>query len=192
MRCFGSLDENAGEFLLAYQDGRAPDGMAELGDAPAAGAGDLRDEAAHVKAFDEARDLPAAPGVGGGRGTEQVHPPLAVVKAVQGVLPAEHGGEEGEVGGGRGIDGARQPAMVIPRRLHQAIEGPQGGSGIVDDGERIEVAVIGGCGHGGVPRQERRISGSGRADEGSREAGRGGVVRERRLIGGDLSTSASN
>ena len=39
--------------------------MAELGDTPAAGAGDLGDEAAHMEAFHEARELRAAPGIGG-------------------------------------------------------------------------------------------------------------------------------
>ena len=33
--------------------------------------------------------------------------------------------------------------MVIPHRLHEAIESAVGGGGIVDDGERIKVAVIG-------------------------------------------------
>jgi hypothetical protein len=50
----GGLEEGGGERLLAKLDGRAQDGVSELGDAPAARAGNLRDQAAQVKPFDEA------------------------------------------------------------------------------------------------------------------------------------------
>jgi hypothetical protein len=117
--------------------------------------GDLGDQATHVKAFHEARDLPTAPGLGGGGGTEEPHAHVAVAKAVQGVLPAEHGGEQGEVGGGRRVEGAGGAAVAIAHRLPEAVEGPLGRGGIVDDGQGIEVAMIGRGRHGGIARQER-------------------------------------
>ena len=84
----GGLQEDAGKLLLAEQDGSAHDGMAELGDTPAAGAGDLGDEAAHMEAFHEARDLRAAPGIGRRGRAEEPGAHVAVAKAVEHVFAA--------------------------------------------------------------------------------------------------------
>jgi hypothetical protein len=59
------------------------------------------------------------------------------------VLAAEHGGEQGEVGDGRGVEGARRATVVIAQGLYEVLESTIGGGGIVDDGERIEVPMIG-------------------------------------------------
>lgn len=124
--------------------------MPEVGDPPAARAGNLRDEAAQVQPFDEAGDLRAAPAIGGSGGPEQLRAHLAVTEALERVLPLEHGGEQGEVGRDRRVEGTGRAIVVIPHRLHQAVEGAMGGGRIVDDGQAIEVAVIGRSGHGGV------------------------------------------
>jgi hypothetical protein len=71
------------------------------------------------------------------------------------MLAAEDGGEEGEIGGRRGIERTRRAAVAIPQRLHEPLEGAIGGRGIIDDGEGIEVAVIGRRGDGGVAREVR-------------------------------------
>lgn len=44
--------------------------------------------------------------------------------------------------------------LLVASRLHETIEGPMRRGGIADDGERIEVAMIGGRGHGGIARQK--------------------------------------
>jgi hypothetical protein len=108
----------------------------------------------HVKPVDEAGDLRAATTVGHRGGAKQPRAHVAVAKALQRVLATEHRREESEVGRGGGSEGAGGSTMGIAHRLHEAIEGTMGGGGIVDDGERLEVAMIGGCGHGGVAREE--------------------------------------
>ena len=77
--------------------------------------GESSNEAAQVGA-DEAGDLRAAPAIGGRGGPEQPRAYLAVAKALEGVLPAEHGGEQGEVGDGRGVESARGAPVVIAHR----------------------------------------------------------------------------
>jgi hypothetical protein len=93
-----------------------------------------------VQAFHEPRDLTTAPSVARGGGAEQLDAEIAVAKALEEVLAAEDGGEEGEVAGRRGIERTRRAAVAIPQRLHEALEGAIGGRGIVDDGEGIEGA----------------------------------------------------
>jgi hypothetical protein len=93
--------------------------------------------------------------VGRCREAEEAHPQVAIPQALEGVFTAEDGGEQGEIGGRRGIERTRRAPAAIPHRLHEALEGAIGGRGIVDDGEGIEVAVIGGRGDGGVAREIR-------------------------------------
>jgi hypothetical protein len=45
----GGLEKGGGERLLAELDGRAQDGVSQLGDPPAARAGNFRDQAVKVK-----------------------------------------------------------------------------------------------------------------------------------------------
>lgn len=54
--------------------------------------------------------------------TEQPRAQLAVAEALEHVLPTEDSGEQGEVGGGRGVEGTRRPAVAIPQWLHEAVE----------------------------------------------------------------------
>jgi hypothetical protein len=77
-----------GDCSLAEQDTSAYDSMAEVGDTPAAGAGDLGNEAAQMEAFHEARDLRAAPGIGGRGRAEPPGAHVAVAKAVEHVFAA--------------------------------------------------------------------------------------------------------
>jgi hypothetical protein len=93
--------------------------------------------------------------VGRCREAEEAHPQVAIPQALEGVFAAEDGGEQGEIGGRRGIERTRRAPAAIPHRLHEALEGAIGGRGIVDDGEGIEVAVIGGRGDPGVAREIR-------------------------------------
>lgn len=157
----GVLQESAWEVLLTEQDGGGHHGMTEVRDAPAARAGDLGEEPAEMQAFEEAGDVGAAPAIRGSRGAEEAHSQLAVAPALEGVCAAEDGGEESEVGWRRGIERTRRATLAIPYGLHQAVEGAMGGGGIVDDGERIEVAVVGRRRHGGVAREIRDALGQG-------------------------------
>jgi hypothetical protein len=53
-----------------------------------------------------------------------------------------------------GVEGTRRPAVVIPHWLHETVEGTMRGGGVVDDGQGLEVAMVGRGRHGGVARQE--------------------------------------
>ena len=141
--------------FLAQQDGGAHHGVTELRDAPAARAGDLGEETAEMQAFEEAGDVGAPAAIGASVGPKEVDPQVAVAEALQGVFAAEDGRKEGEVGGRRGIERTRRTALAIAHGLDEAVEGAVGRGGIVDDGEGIEVTVIGRCGHGGVAREIR-------------------------------------
>jgi len=135
--------------------------VTELRDAPAARAGDLGEETAEMQAFEEAGDVGAPAAIGASVGPKEVDPQVAVAEALQGVFAAEDGRKEGEVGGRRGIERTRRTALAIAHGLDEAVEGAVGRGGIVDDGEGIEVTVIGRCGHGGVAREIRDALGQG-------------------------------
>jgi hypothetical protein len=57
--------------LFAQQDRGGHHGVTELGDAPAARAGDLGEEPAEMEAFEEAGDVGAAATIGYGRRPEE-------------------------------------------------------------------------------------------------------------------------
>jgi hypothetical protein len=147
----GGLQEDGGEFLLAEQDSGAHSGMAELGDTPAAGAGESGDQATQVEAFDEPRDLRAPRGIGRDK---QLRAHVAVAKAMEGVFTTEDRSEGARSVVAAGLK-ARDERPWESAPAARAGRGARWAGGIVDDGERLAVAVIGCCGHGGVPRQER-------------------------------------
>src|SRR5262249_25606645 len=126
-----------------------------LGDAPAARARDLREETPEMQAFEEARDVGAAPTIVFGGRAEEAKAQRAGPEALQQVFAAEDGRKEGEVRERRGIERTRRAALAIPHGLDEAVEGALGRRGIVDAGEGIEVAVVGRRGHGGVAREIR-------------------------------------
>ena len=76
----------------------------------------------------------------------------------------EHGGEQGVVGGSRGVEGAGRAAVAIAHRLPETVEGPLGRGGIVDDGQGIEVPMIGRSRHGGAARMITATRGGDGAD----------------------------
>jgi hypothetical protein len=124
--------------FLAQQHGGAHHGVPEVGDAPAARAGDLGEETPEMQAFEEAGDVGAPAAIGGSAGAKEVEPQLTVAEALQGVFAAEDGRKEGEVGRRRGIERTRRAPLAIPHGLDEAVEGALGRRGIVDDGEGIE------------------------------------------------------
>ncbi len=97
----------------------------------------------------------AAPGIRGRRGPEALRPHRAVAEAVEGVLPAQDRGERGDLGYGRRVQVVGGAAVVIPPQLHEVVEGPRGGGGIIDDAEGIEIPLIGRGGYGDIARQKR-------------------------------------
>jgi hypothetical protein len=103
-----------------------------------------------MHAFEEAGDVGAAPTIVFGGRAKEATAQLAVPEALQQVFAAEDSRKEGEVRGRRGIERTRRAPVAIPHRLHEALEGAIGGRRIIDDGEGIEGAVIGGCGDGGM------------------------------------------
>src|SRR5262245_56782335 len=96
-----------------------------------------------MQAFEEAGDLGAAAAIGRGGGAEEAKAQLAIPQALQEVFAAEDGRKEGQVGVRRGIERTRRAALAIAHRLDEAVEATMRGGGIVDDGERIEEAVVG-------------------------------------------------
>jgi hypothetical protein len=129
--------------FLAEQHGRAHHGVAEVGDAPAARAGDLGEETAEMQPFEEAGDVGAAPTIVFGGRAEEAKAQRAVPEALQQVFAAEDSRKEGEVRERRGIERTRRTALAIAHGLDEAVEGALGRRGIIDDGEGIEVAVVG-------------------------------------------------
>ena len=114
-----------------------------------------------MQPFEEAGDVGAAPTIVFGGRAEEAKAQLAVPEALQQVFAAEDGGKEGEVRERRGIERTRRTALAIPHGLDEAVEGPVGRRGIVDDGEGIEIAVVGRRRHGGVAREIRDALGKG-------------------------------
>ena len=108
-----------------------------------------------MQAFEEAGDVGAPAAIGASVGPKEVDPQVAVAEALQGVFAAEDGRKEGEVGGRRGIERTRRTALAIAHGLDEAVEGAVGRGGIVDDGEGIERAVVGGRRPGGGAREIR-------------------------------------
>jgi hypothetical protein len=86
---------------------------------------------------------------------EQARPHIAVAEALELVLPAQHGRKQRGVRDRGGIEGPRRPPVPIAHGPDEAIERLVGRRGIIDDGQRIEVPVIGRGRHGGVARQKR-------------------------------------
>jgi hypothetical protein len=80
-----------------------------------------------METFEEAGDVGAAPAIGSCREAEEAHPQLAVPHALEGLFAAEDGGEQGEIGGRRGIERTRRAPAEVPHRLHEALEGAIGG-----------------------------------------------------------------
>src|SRR5262249_32992610 len=77
----GVLQEGGREVFLAQQHGRAHHGVSEVGDAPAARAGNLAEEPAEMQPFEEAGDLGAAPTIVGGGRAEEAQAERAVPEA---------------------------------------------------------------------------------------------------------------
>lgn len=90
---------------LAESDGSAHDPMAKRGDAPAARAGDLRDEPEDVQAVEQSADLGTLLFRVIPKPIGQLGPEVPVREAVHGVLPAHEGDERLVIGAGHGIEG---------------------------------------------------------------------------------------
>ena len=108
-----------------------------------------------MQPFEEAGDVGAAPTIVFGGRAEEAQAQLAVPEALQQVFAAEDSRKEGEVRGRRGVERTRRAALAIAHGLDEAVEGAVRRRGIVDNGEGIEVAVVGRRRHGGVAREIR-------------------------------------
>jgi hypothetical protein len=111
----------AREMVLAQQDGGAHHGVTELGDAPAARAGILARIPRRCRRL-RRRETCALRGDRCSR-AEEAHPQLTVAQVLEGVFAAEDGGEEGEVGGRRGIGRMRRAAVAIPQGAARGARG---------------------------------------------------------------------
>ena len=112
-------------------------------------------QAAQVEAFDEAGDLRVGPVIGRRAGSEQPGAHVTVAEALAEVLAVEHGGEQGQVRGGRGVEGARRAPVAIAHGPEEAVKRPVSGGGIIDDREGLEVPVVGRGRDGGIAREKR-------------------------------------
>jgi hypothetical protein len=158
----------AREMVLAQQDGGAHHGVTELGDAPAARAGILARIPRRCRRL-RRRETCALRGDRCSRGAEEAHPQLTVAQVLEGVFAAEDGGEEGEVGGRRGIGRMRRAAVAIPQGAARGARG-------CDRRARDRRRRRGRRGSGGWPPWRRRRS----AGDTPRPLARGAPCRRRR------------
>src|SRR3990170_3320983 len=116
------------------------------GELVAVGLGDLLDDTVSTEQTELTGDLRGEPADIGGRrgirGRVEEAAQVAIAEAGGSELAAGHGLQEGEVVGVADAEGADAPA-VVRGRVRDLIEEAVEGRAVVDDGQGIEVALVG-------------------------------------------------
>jgi len=138
------------EFMVKLEH-HGHDCLAVGSDPPTAGPGDFGNETSDMKTFEETRDSSAlasgfTDAVGG---REQVRADILVAEALDHVLTTHDGGEQATVSIRCGIE-ASVRAIMVPNGFHEKVQLPVRDGWVIDHGEGIEVAAIGGPGDLGV------------------------------------------
>src|SRR5262245_8710799 len=116
--------------------------MAKRGDAPAARARDLRDQAIPVEAVEQAADLGTLLFLVRPKSIGQLGAEVAVREAVHGVLPAQESDEQRVIGAGHGMEGLDGAASAGVFAGGDSVQPPQPWGRIVHLSQGVEVPRV--------------------------------------------------
>ena len=150
----GGVLKRMQEVALPHLDRSGHEVVTEARDAPAAGAGDLGDQAADVEAFEDARDSRAEGALTVRRVWFGVELPadVAVTEARDRVLAAEDCAEDMEVFEVEGVEAA-YGAAPDTHGPGESVELAEGRGRVAHGRQRVEVAAVGGARHLGEAKE---------------------------------------